>query len=85
MKKVIIFGTGGFTNNISLLKTSSFHQYVAFTANEDAINEKKLFDLPITPFETVETIMEYSVGGMFVAIGYSNMNKKRARIFNISR
>ena len=55
MKKVIIFGTGGFAQIIYLyLKKDPEFNIVAFTANEYTIREKTLYDLPIVPFETIE-------------------------------
>ena len=51
MKKVIIFGTGGFAKIIYLyLNKDPGFNITAFTANEQAIKEKTLYNLPIVPF-----------------------------------
>ncbi len=82
MKKIIIFGTGGFARIIYLyLKREPSFDIIAFTANEWAIKEKKLFELPVIPFEKIETVYPPSEFQMFIAVGYSDMNKKRAKIF----
>ena len=82
MKKVIIFGPGilGQVVHFYLTKDSDF-EVVAFTANQDFIKEKSLFDLPIIPFEKIE--MEYPPEkfSMFIAIPYTKMNKNRSQIY----
>lgn len=83
MKKVIIFGTGGFAKIIYLyLKRDPSFEIVAFTVNEFAVKEKKLFEIPIIPFENIESVYPPGEFQMFIAIGYSDMNKKREKIFN---
>ena len=84
MKKVITFGTGNFAQIIYIyLKQSSEFEVVAFTVNEWAIKDTNTFcDLPIVPFENVQEIYPPNNFDMFIAIGYTNMNKKRAKIFN---
>jgi sugar O-acyltransferase (sialic acid O-acetyltransferase NeuD family) len=82
MKKVIIFGTGGFAKIIYLYlqKDPSFN-IIAFTANEQTIKEKTLYNLPIVPFETIEQNYSPNEYEMFIALGYTDMNKKRAKFF----
>jgi sugar O-acyltransferase (sialic acid O-acetyltransferase NeuD family) len=82
MKKVIIFGTGGFAKIIYLYlqKDPSFN-IIAFTANEQTIKEKTLYDLPIIPFETIEEKYSPNEHEMFIALGYTDMNRKRAKFF----
>ena len=82
MKKVIIFGTGGFAKIIYIyLQKDPAFNIIAFTASEQTIKEKTLYNLPIIPFETIEE--KYSPGEyeMFIALGYTDMNKKRAKFF----
>jgi len=83
MKRIIIFGTGNFAKIIYLyLKSDPSFEIVAFTVNENNITENSLFGLPIIPFEKIETIYPFQEFQMFIAIGYSNMNKKREKIFD---
>jgi sugar O-acyltransferase (sialic acid O-acetyltransferase NeuD family) len=82
MKKVIIFGTGGFAQIIYLyLQKDPAFQIVAFTANEWTIKEKTLYNLPIIPFETIEQTHPPDEFEMFIALGYTDMNRKRAKFF----
>jgi sugar O-acyltransferase (sialic acid O-acetyltransferase NeuD family) len=84
MKKVIIFGTGGFAQIVYLyLKKAdpSELQVVAFSANESVIKEKILYGLPVVPFEYIERRYPCQEYYMFVGVGYSEMNKKRAKFF----
>ena len=84
MKKVIIFGTGNFAQIIYIyLKQSSEFEVVAFTVNEWALKDNTVFcNLPVVPFEKVQDIFPPNNYDMFIAIGYTNMNKKRAKIFD---
>lgn len=84
MRKVIIFGTGNFAQIIYIyLKQSSEFEVVAFTVNEWALKDNTVFcNLPVVPFEKVQEIYPPNNFGMFIAIGYTNMNKKRAKIFD---
>jgi sugar O-acyltransferase (sialic acid O-acetyltransferase NeuD family) len=82
MKKVIIFGTGGFAKIIyQYLQKDSSYDVAAFTANGHTIKEKALYNIPIIPFETIEKKYSPSEYQMFIALGYTEMNKKRARFF----
>jgi sugar O-acyltransferase (sialic acid O-acetyltransferase NeuD family) len=82
MKKVIIFGTGGFAHIIYLyLEKDPNFQVVAFSANEWAIKEKMLYGLPVVPFETIEQTHSPKEFHMFIALGYTDMNRKRAKFF----
>jgi shikimate 5-dehydrogenase len=59
MKKVVIFGTGGFAQIVYLYLKKidpSNLQVVAFSANELVIKEKTLFGLSVEPFEHMEKI-----------------------------
>src|SRR3989304_4179656 len=81
MKGVIIFGTGSFAEVAHFyLKNDSPYEVVAFTANKWLIKNEKLLDLPIIPFEEIELKFPPSKFEMFVAVGYMNMNKTRAKI-----
>jgi sugar O-acyltransferase (sialic acid O-acetyltransferase NeuD family) len=84
MKKIVIFGTGGFAQIVYLYLKKvdpSKLQVVAFSANEYAIKEKELCGLPVEPFEHIEKTYPCKQYHMFIAVGYSDMNRKRARFF----
>ena len=83
MKKVIIFGTGQFAKIIhQYLANDSDIEVVAFTANESYIKDDNFCGLPVVPFEKIESSYPSSEYQMFVAIGYSDLNKKELVYLN---
>jgi len=82
MKKVIIFGTGELAQRIFFYLKDSDDQVVAFCVNESKIDEKELLGLPIIAFENIEEQFPPGEFLMFVAIAYSEMNKKRTKLYN---
>lgn len=79
MKKVVTFGTGDFARVAHFYLThDSPYEVVAFTVNGDFIKEKELSGLPVVPFEEVQDHYPPAEFAMFVAIGYSKVNKVRA-------
>ncbi len=86
MKKVVIFGTGGFAKiaYLYLRKDPAFH-IEAFSANEWTIKERFLHDLPVVPFEKIEQTYPPNEFHMFIALGYTDMNKKRAKFFEYAK
>lgn len=79
MNEIIIFGIGSFAEVAQYYFTNdSKYRVVAFTVNECYIEESEKFGLPVLPFETIEKSYPPSKYKMFVAIGYSNVNKNRA-------
>jgi sugar O-acyltransferase (sialic acid O-acetyltransferase NeuD family) len=82
MKKVVIFGTGGFAKIVYLyLRKDPALHIEAFSANEWAIKESTVYNLPVVPFEKIEQIYPPNEFHMFIALGYTDMNKKRAKFF----
>ncbi len=81
-EKIIMFGTGAFAQVAYIYFTKdSPYNVIAFTVHSDHIKEKRLFDLPVIPFENIEELYPPEKYKMFVAIGYSNLNKLRAKIY----
>lgn len=83
MKKVIIFGTGGFAEVAYFyFSKDSIYEVVAFTEHEKFITKNKIFDLPIIPFEIIEKKYPPSENLMFIAVVYSKVNEVREKIFH---
>jgi len=82
-EKILIFGTGAFAQvaYVYFMKDSPY-EVVAFTVHSEHVKEKQLFNLPIIPFEEVEELYPPEKYKMFVAVGYRNLNKLRAKIYN---
>lgn len=80
MKKLIIFGIGEQAEMAYFYFTNdSDYEIVAFTVNQDYINQESLFNLPIIPFETLTQSHKTSEYDIFIAIGYSKVNKIRTQ------
>ena len=83
MKQIVIFGTGAIAEVIyKYLINDSTYEVAAFSAHERFIKEKKLFQLPIIAFEEIQKMYPPDKFGMFVAVGYANVNQLRASIYN---
>src|ERR1043165_8541112 len=80
MRDLVIFGTGSFGELARFYFTrDSEHRVVAFCATGDSIRESQFDGLPVIPFEDVATQYPPERYAMFVAIGYTKMNRIRAR------
>ena len=82
MKKIIIFGTGELAQRIFFYLKDSDDQVVAFCANKLKIDKQELLGLPVIAFENIEEQFPPSEFTMFIALAYSEMNKKRTKFFN---
>ena len=80
MSKVVIFGAGKIADEAYFyLSNDSEHEVVAFTVDASFISESEKFGLPVVPFEEIEDRYPPAVFRMFVAVGYQDLNKFRAR------
>ena len=82
MEKVIIFGTGELAQRVFFYLKDSDDEVVAFCANKSKIDKNELLGLPVIAFEHIEETFPPSEFSMFIALAYSEMNKKRAKFFN---
>ena len=82
MKKIIIFGTGELAQRIFYYLKNSEDKVVAFSANESNIDSNELLGLPVVAFENIEEKYSPEEFSMFIALAYSDMNKKRAKFFD---
>ena len=80
MSRIVIFGAGNIADQAYFYLThDSPHQIVAFTVDGKYMNEQKKLALPVVPFEEVQD--KYPPGDfqMFIAVGYQDLNRFRAR------
>lgn len=78
MKKLVIFGASDQAEVACFLfKHDSEYDPVAFTVDSDYICSDTFNELPVVPFESVEQVYPPSEYVMFVALGYTQMNKIR--------
>jgi sugar O-acyltransferase (sialic acid O-acetyltransferase NeuD family) len=78
MEKLIIFGTGELAQlaHYYFLKEQRF-ELVAFTVDKQYMTTSTFLDLPVAVFETVERQFHPRKHKMFIAMGYSQMNRVR--------
>lgn len=82
-RQVVIFGTGDFARVAeTYLRADSDFEVVAFTVDGRFIDGEQLSALPVVPFEELEDTHPPSEYAMFVAIGFSRVNKARAEIYS---
>lgn len=87
MAKVVVFGTGSFAECVHFYLThDSPHEVVAFTVNRDHIGEQtELAGLPVVAFEDLAETHPPAEYDMYVAVGYAQVNRVRARICEEAR
>jgi sugar O-acyltransferase (sialic acid O-acetyltransferase NeuD family) len=82
MSDVVLFGTGDFAQvACEYLHRDSPHEVVAFTVHEQYIEESELLGREVVPFERVEELHPPSKFAMFVALGFSGVNKTRRALY----
>ncbi|MCM3904869.1 MAG: acetyltransferase [Pyrinomonadaceae bacterium] len=80
MSKIVIFGAGKIADEAYFyLTTDSPHEVVAFTVDGEHLSATQKLGLPVTPFESIERDYPPNDCKMFVAVGYQDLNKFRAR------
>lgn len=83
MKKVVIFGVGEFAQIAFLyLSKDSTYEVAAFTVHEKYMKEMKVCGLDVIPFEQLTKTYPPEEYLLFIAVGYSRLNKVRAEIYN---
>ena len=83
MAKLVIFGTGDAARVAHYFFTrDSQHEVVAFTVDSEYLAGKSFFDLPLVDFGEVVERYPPQDHKMFIALGYSKMNKTRAEKYH---
>ena len=82
MKKIIIFGTGELAQRIFFYLQDSEDTVIEFCANKSKIDKEELLGLPVVAFEDIEEKFSPNEISMFIALAYSEMNKKRTKFFD---
>jgi sugar O-acyltransferase (sialic acid O-acetyltransferase NeuD family) len=82
--KVVIFGLGDFARvAMSYFGSDSPHEVVAFTAHQEYIKDPLLRGKPVVPFERLEESYPPETHLLFLAVGFKNVNKARAALFDL--
>jgi sugar O-acyltransferase (sialic acid O-acetyltransferase NeuD family) len=82
-KPIVLFGIGDFARVAAhYLTVDSPHDVAAFTVHERFLpSPPELRGLPVIPFERLEEQHPPDTYAMFVAIGFSRVNRARAEIY----
>lgn len=80
MSKIVIFGAGKIADVAYFqLTNDSPHEVVAFSVDGEYLTQEQKLGLPVVPFEDVLGKYPPSDYKMFVAVGYQDMNRFRAK------
>lgn len=81
--KVVIFGTASFAELVHYyLSRDERFEVVAFTVHRERLTDAVFCGLPVVAFEDVERLHPAAGHEMFIAVGYSKVNKVRAGIYD---
>ena len=81
-RDVVIFGTGDYARVAAVyLREDSAYDVVAFTVDAEYVQDEELTGIPVVPFEELESRHPPSEHAMLVAIGFSGVNRARARVY----
>jgi sugar O-acyltransferase (sialic acid O-acetyltransferase NeuD family) len=82
MTDVVLFGIGDFARIARVyLDVDSAHRVVAFTVHERYLQSRDLGGLPVVPFERLTESHPPDRHAMFVAVGFSGVNRVRREIY----
>jgi sugar O-acyltransferase (sialic acid O-acetyltransferase NeuD family) len=85
-RKLIIIGDGEFAEiACEYFTLDSAHEVVAFAVERDFLRRNSLFNLPVVPFEEVESRYAPAEHAAFVAITYTQLNRVRARLYQAAK
>jgi sugar O-acyltransferase (sialic acid O-acetyltransferase NeuD family) len=81
--KVVVFGTGSYAELAHFYFTrDSDLEVCAFTVHRDRIAAPEFCGLPVVPFEDIQRSHPPADFQMFVAVGYRQVNRLRAGIYD---
>jgi sugar O-acyltransferase (sialic acid O-acetyltransferase NeuD family) len=82
LSSVVLFGTGDFARVAAVyLRDDSPFEVAAFTVHEEYIDRPELMGIPVVPFERLVQTHPPTSNAMFVAIGFSGVNRRRADLY----
>jgi sugar O-acyltransferase (sialic acid O-acetyltransferase NeuD family) len=85
-RQVVVFGLGDFARMVHFyFGHDSPYRVVAHTVTADRKASSEFLTVPVVPFEHVAEEYPPAEFGMFVAIGYSRVNRNRRHIFGRAR
>lgn len=83
-QKVVIFGTNSLAANaLAFYKEDDEHEVVALTVTADCYTDTHFYGYPVVFFEELTEKYPSSEYKVFVAVGYSDLNRARERVMGI--
>ena len=81
-RQIVIIGTSEFAEiAFEYFTHDSPYEVVAFSVEQEYLDKKELFGLPVVPFENLEKQYPPESYSVFVAITYIQLNRVRARLY----
>lgn len=81
--KIVIFGTGSFAQVLHAhLGEDSRYEVAAFTVTSDRMMSPSFSGCPVVPFESLAKTHSPDDFKLFIAVGYTQMNRQRRRFYN---
>jgi sugar O-acyltransferase (sialic acid O-acetyltransferase NeuD family) len=85
-QRAVIFGTGSFADVVAFyLEHDSEYEVAAFTATGDFVGKTEHQGRPLVPFDRVADEFPPRDHDIFVAVGYSKLNKVREKFLGDAR
>jgi sugar O-acyltransferase (sialic acid O-acetyltransferase NeuD family) len=83
LKKVILYGNGSVAQaTYFLLVHDSPYHIAAFTVDREYIKEDTLLDIPVIPFDQVQSLYPPDDFDMHIAVGHVRVNRIRAQKYH---
>lgn len=80
-KKLILVGDSAFAEiAYEYFEADSDYEVIGFSVERTFLHKTEMFDLPIVPFENLESVFDPATHYVFVAIPYTNLNRLRTRL-----
>jgi sugar O-acyltransferase (sialic acid O-acetyltransferase NeuD family) len=84
VKKIVIIGAGEFAQiAYEYFTYDSDYEVAAFSVEREYLSENILYDLPVVPFEEIQSLYPASEYMTFVAIPASGLNSVRTRLYHL--
>src|SRR5690348_14215770 len=85
-KKLIIVGAGEFAEiAYEYFTHDSDYEVVAFSVEKEFIIHTTLLNLPVIPFEDIETEFDPNEYQAFIAITFTKLNRVRTRLYQMTK
>lgn len=86
LKKLVIVGAGEFAEiAYEYFTHDSTYEVVAFSVESQYIEQDSLYNLPVVPFENIDTLYPPAEHSIFVAVTFTKLNRIRTRLYQAAK